>query len=205
MIKREVIKKLMEKFDGFQKEAKSMIGDVSSIIKKLEKTLEIDSKSFHEGIPYVDLGLPSGTMWAECNIGSKVINDSGDYIRLEMWRHRDSIAKCSCGGFWGIPWTLDYEELINYCTWEWITQNGVKGYKVTGPNGNSIFLPAGGFLRQFSDKIDSWNTEGCYWLCCGNSRHQFRFCDKKHFIELSDGHKTMLACNIRPVFRQWVM
>ena len=37
------------------------------------------------------------------------------------------------------------EELINKCKWEWGTYNNTKGYKVTGPNGNSIFLPAGGY------------------------------------------------------------
>ena len=46
--------------------------------------------------------------------------------------------------------TLDeQEELLSKCTWTWTTQNGVNGYKVTGPNGNSIFLPATGwFLRN---------------------------------------------------------
>ena len=43
-----------------------------------------------------------------------------------------------------MPTKAELEELENRCTWKWTTPNGVKGYKVTGPNGNSIFLPAAG-------------------------------------------------------------
>ena len=51
------------------------------------------------------------------------------------------------------------EELINECYWEWVTVNDAKGYMVTGPNGNSIFLPAGG--KKFG-KLKQ-ELEGCYW------------------------------------------
>ena len=44
-----------------------------------------------------------------------------------------------------MPTKWELEELEDKCTWTWTSQSGVKGYKVTGPNGNSIFLPAAGF------------------------------------------------------------
>jgi hypothetical protein len=43
-----------------------------------------------------------------------------------------------------MPRKSEMEELLNNCTWEWATLNGVKGFNVTGPNGNSIFLPTVG-------------------------------------------------------------
>ena len=50
-------------------------------------------------------------------------------------------ATTNWGGDWRMPTSTEIEELIRYCTWEWQTVNGVKGYRVTGANGNSIFLP----------------------------------------------------------------
>ena len=41
-------------------------------------------------------------------------------------------------------------ELFDNCTSEWTTLNGVNGYKFTGPNGNSIFLPAAGYRWEDS-------------------------------------------------------
>ena len=42
-----------------------------------------------------------------------------------------------------MPNRANTKELINECTWNWSTKNGISGYKVTGPNGNWIFIPAG--------------------------------------------------------------
>ena len=63
---------------------------------------------------------------------------------------------------WGSPWRLptkvEFEELKAQCTWEWTTYDGGKeGYKVTGPNGNAIFLPSKGF---YSSNGEIW---GYHW------------------------------------------
>ena len=60
-----------------------------------------------------------------------------------------------------MPTLEEQEELVNNCTWTWTTQNGVNGYKVTGPNGNSIFLPAAGYL--YEGTLDSAGSYGYYW------------------------------------------
>jgi len=57
----------------------------------------------------------------------------------------DDVAHVKFGGEWRIPTKDEWTELFTKCTWTWITQNGVNGEKVTGPNGNSIFLPAAGY------------------------------------------------------------
>ena len=62
---------------------------------------------------------------------------------------------------WGDDWRMPTEEelyeLLSFCSWQWITINGVNGYKVVGPNGNSIFLPAAGTSNS------EHNECGCYW------------------------------------------
>lgn len=54
-------------------------------------------------------------------------------------------ARAKWGGSWRMPTKEELEELEENCRWKWTTQNGVKGHKVTGSNGNSIFLPAAGY------------------------------------------------------------
>ena len=54
-------------------------------------------------------------------------------------------ATANCGGSWRMPTRDGLNELKTKCTWTWTTQNSVNGYKVTGPSGASIFLPAASF------------------------------------------------------------
>lgn len=60
----------------------------------------------------------------------------------------DDVAHVKLGGSWRMPTLDEIEELCNECTWTSTTYNGVKGQLVTGPNGNSIFLPAAGYCRN---------------------------------------------------------
>ena len=147
----------------------------------------------------VDLGLPSGTLWATCNIGAESPEQYGDYFawgetapkdvyewRNYQWAHweydtisenfyrlveetwykyyfdywtedaavkgdnkaelepEDDAAYVNWGSKWRTPTLEQLNELVNKCDWQWTTRNGVKGYLVTGLNGNSIFLPASG-------------------------------------------------------------
>ena len=73
----------------------------------------------------------------------------------------DDAAHVNWGGTWRMPTKAEQVELCNNCTWDWITQNGVKGYKVTGPNGNSIFLPAAGYMR--GGTLNDAGSSGSYW------------------------------------------
>lgn len=56
----------------------------------------------------------------------------------------DDAATANWGSNWRMPTKEEMNELYNNCTHEWTTQNGVTGRKFTGPNSNSIFLPAAG-------------------------------------------------------------
>lgn len=65
------------------------------------------------------------------------------------------------GGDWRMPTLEESIELLDKCTWEWTSVNGVNGQKITGPNGNSIFLPAAGYRRD--EVVKNSGSYGCYW------------------------------------------
>ncbi len=73
----------------------------------------------------------------------------------------DDAAIANWGGAWRMPTTEEQDELREKCTWTWTTQNGVNGYKVTGPNGNSIFLPAAGYM--YDSSLYNAGSLGFYW------------------------------------------
>lgn len=77
-------------------------------------------------------------------------------------------ASAAWGGTWRMPTKAECAELLDKCTWTWSNRSGVNGYIVTGPSGNTIFLPASG-QREGSEASDvgSW---GCYWSATLNHR-----------------------------------
>ncbi len=144
------------------------------------------------GHEYVDLGLPSGLKWATCNVGANKPEDYGSYFAWGETATKSSYkennsktygksfsdiggksqydaARANWGGTWRMPTKAELEELENKCTWKWTTQNGVKGYKVTGPNGNSIFLPAAG--RRYGSSLYYAGERGNYWSSTSNESY----------------------------------
>ena len=83
------------------------------------------------------------------NIGSNISGTSYD------------VAHVKWGGSWRMPTLSEIQELFFKCSWEWTTVNGVSGQKVTGPNGNSIFLPAAG--RRGGPEVYDRGSNGNYW------------------------------------------
>ena len=76
----------------------------------------------------------------------------------------DDAAAVNWGGKWRMPTQAELAELSDKCTWEWKEEGeyatgSLAGYLVTGPNGNSIFLPAAGY-RWYSGLLGSG---GYYW------------------------------------------
>ena len=149
----------------------------------------------------VDLGLPSGTLWADRNVGADSPEAYGDYFAwgevtpkseynwsTYKWCNgsdntltkyctyssngtvdnkttldlEDDAAYVNMGSEWRVPTRAEQDELRNNCTWTWTTQNGVNGYKVTGKNGNSLFLPAAGYCN--SSGLSYTGSDALYWL-----------------------------------------
>ena len=86
---------------------------------------------------------------------------------------RYDAAAVNWGGGWRMPTKAEYNELLNNCTWTWTTQNGVKGYKIKGPNGNSIFLPAAGYRSRSS--LYNAGSGGSYWSSTPNDDDYFAY------------------------------
>ena len=171
----------------------------------------------------IDLGLPSGTKWANMNVGASTPEDYGGYYAWGETEEKDNyswstykwckgsydsmtkycdnsdygtvdykttldpqddVAHVKWGGTWRMPTKAEQDELRNNCTWTWTTQNGVNGYKVTGPNGNSIFLPAAGY-RIGTGVGDNRGSSGYYW----SSSLYSNVSDYAFYLEFfSDGH-----------------
>lgn len=129
------------------------------------------------GHEYVDLGL--SVKWATCNVGAELPSDNGNhYFWGETAPQGKEWRKCQTVGMelddiggtsrdiarvkWGKPWRMPTEgeirELMDLCKWCWTKVNGHKGYIVTGPNGNSIFLPAD--AHGMAPDVDGF---GCIW------------------------------------------
>ncbi|MDY6035854.1 MAG: hypothetical protein SPI67_00035 [Paludibacteraceae bacterium] len=73
----------------------------------------------------------------------------------------DDAARANWGGSWRMPTDAEWQELRDNCTWTWKTLNGINGFEVKGPNGNSIFLPAAGY--RGNDDLYSAGDFGHYW------------------------------------------
>ena len=73
----------------------------------------------------------------------------------------DDAAYVNWGSSWRMPTKEQYQELCEQCTWTWTTQNGVNGQLVTGPNGNTIFLPAAGLRWNVS--LFEAGSKGGFW------------------------------------------
>ena len=163
-------------------EAKAKAEHEARLKAEAEARLEREAaeKAKYNGHEYVDLGL--SVKWATCNVGANKPEDYGNYYAWgetstkstysesnTCGKHMYDIkgnsqydaARANWGGTWRLPTKAELEELNNKCTWKWTTQNGVNGYKVVGPNGNSIFLPAAGC--RFKSSLYDAGSDGCYW------------------------------------------
>ena len=99
----------------------------------------------------------SATMLNKYNVDSEYGTLVDNKITLEL---ADDAAQANWGGSWRIPTYLEWDELLKKCTWTWTTRNGIDGYLVTGPNGNSIFLPAASF--RYETTIELFGLMGFY-------------------------------------------
>lgn len=151
---------------------------------------------------YVDLGLPSGTLWATQNVGATTPQEKGNSYK---WGATE-VGGASYNGFedisgtqydaatanwnsdWRMPTREQMIELHEKCTWEY---EGT-GYRVIGPNKNEIFLPN-------TEPVHI--TEGyysCYWtsqpISPGSVALRFNNGIHELYIISKDN-----ACAIRPV------
>lgn len=143
------------------------------------------------GHKFINLGLPSGLLWAETNVGASTPYADGDYYAwgetqtksdyswdTYKWGNSptkynssdgkttleasDDVATVKWGKECRMPSRAEFQELCNKCDWTWKSNyNGASGYLVKGPNNQTIFLPASG-CRSHGD-LSNHGSRGCYW------------------------------------------
>lgn len=138
---------------------------------------------------FIDLGL--SVNWATFNIGTTKYSPQspGEYFawgetvarrefvqnyylepkqghyyegKLSVLESCDDAATVLWDKDWRLPTKEEFQELIDKCEWEWMEQSYHWGYKVTGQNGNSIFLPAGGMMRRKTEYVN-YESGLYYW------------------------------------------
>ena len=196
------------------------------------------------GHNYVDLGLPSGTLWATTNVGANSPEDYGGYYAWGETETKDEYtwsnyrycngsestltkycnnASYGDGGFtdthtvldasddaatasWGSDWRMptndEFEELISNCTITWTTQNSVNGRLFTGPNGNSIFLPAAGIYSD--SELDYVGSNGLYWSSSLNTNYAnyaWQLSSSSNSYSMVYGNRYY-GQSVRPVYKE---
>lgn len=195
--------------------------ELSSMLMGQESILWFTRISSHE---CVDLGLPSGLKWATCNVGADNPEDYGDYFawgetetkseyvgsNRKTWnknigdisgKEEYDVARKQWGITWRMPTEKEFEELLNECKWHWIKNNGKNGFKVTGSNGNSIFLPAAG-CRRGGSSLRNAGADGRYWSSTpyksdSNYAHRLFFNGNAHYVDWSGLRRD--GQSVRPV------
>lgn len=121
-------------------EAEKKLNDDSAVLN----TVKLTKDTFNpETFTFIDLGLPSGRLWAKENAPGHYTFDEAVDTFGEL-----------------LPKDLAMEELIKECKCTWDDEK--RGLDITGPNGNSIFLPAAGYTWQSSD-VKAKDQNGGYW------------------------------------------
>lgn len=211
------------------------------------KTLESnigggDHSGSYNGHDYIDLGLPSGIMWASCNVGADNPEGYGDYFawgetqpkttytwatyqycngedhkltkycnmasfgnegytdNYTVLRSDDDAATVNWGDRWSTPTNSQWQELWANTTNRWTTQNGINGRLITGRNGNSIFLPAGGYY--WIESLNRVGADGNYWSSSldtsgPNNALSIKFYTGNHS---SGPYDRSVGYSVRPVF-----
>lgn len=137
------------------------------------------------GHEWVDMGLPSGTKWATCNVGATSPEQPGKHYAWGEVTTKSTytegtskfyeksasdisgnknydVATLKWGDGWRMPTEEEFKELIDYCNWKYVQKNGRWGVELTHyKNGIKIFLPATGAMD--GTKRDEPNGCGMYW------------------------------------------
>ena len=187
---------------------------------------------------YVDLGLPSGILWATCNVGASKPEDIGYFFSWGEIKPKseyswetyelcngsndslikycsdsyygivdyktildksDDAANANWGGDWRMPTSEEQDELLRECTTTWESKNGIEGYTFTGPNGNSIFLPAANFR---SSDLHLMGSYGCYWsssLSNNYSDNAYALYFNSEYLNFSSDYIRKDGLSVRPV------
>ncbi len=135
---------------------------------------------------YVDLGLPSGTLW-------KTVNETNPNDENDFYTYEEAINKYGDK----LPTKEQLLELKNYCEWAW--DETKKGYVVTGRNGNAIFLSARGWC-SCNQLVSHVGCYSYYWSSTSNdSSNAYYLCTGSGGLSMINGRRC-LGLSVRLVY-----
>ncbi len=162
---------------------------------------EVEPKEKYDWKTYLYCKGTSTTMTKYCgdsNYGYNGFTDNKIVLEPE-----DDAATANWGGAWRMPTDAEMTELREQCTWTWTTQNGVNGYKVVGQNGNSIFLPAAGYMQDaFLPSVGSYGDYSSSSLSSSRSYDVYRiYFDSSSVLRAGNGdyYGRRYGLSVRPV------
>jgi hypothetical protein len=156
---------------------------------KVQAISPVPLKGELNGHSWVDLGLPSGTKWATYNVGTKEIHGVGTRIawgeiatkktfspsayslnNVELPSYagdaKYDLATAKWGEGWYTPTKEQWDELIEYCDWDYVMINGINGVIFTSKKTyNYIFLPSTGYTDDETYKLKYTTYNLAYWSC----------------------------------------
>lgn len=180
-----------------------------------ERCFTTPEAEFNPDEDLVDLGL--STKWAKYNVGATKATELGglfgfgdmtgfqtsldldNYASADIYKTDRDVANKVYGSWVTMPTIDEFEELFTECKKEWVEEDGVAGYKFTGPNGNSIFLPAAGSRTQGTVSGEGLNG---YYLSGSINATDNKFAMAYSFDQNSNRRTTTpvyQALAIRPV------
>lgn len=147
----------------------------TSLGAQTDPCIHFNAHTIDTDYPYVDLDLPSGTLWASMNVGAGCETEIGSYFTWADITAREGTynfsptnysssaaanynqdivkgnaydaAAQNWGPNWCMPTKTQMEELKNYCNYQWATIDGVSGLQFSSKKDPSkyIFFPASGY------------------------------------------------------------
>lgn len=220
MLRRILYTFIFVMFISFAVSAQGKIERPSSSSKSAKTTGTLN------GHNYVDLGLPSGTKWATCNIGTDKFDYYGDYFVWGnprvitndnvSWNLRPQYygqssfsglaeydpARALWGGRWQTPSKEAFEELVEYCTFTWTDEYDGGVWAQSKRNGEKIYFPASGGCSG-TQGYDYAGIVGLYWTSISaptESTYGDKITDFAFCFQLTQSDSSL--CKIRTEPRQ---
>lgn len=143
----------------------------------------------------------NGAVFSKYNFDPSM-SQTGNPDNLYILESVDDLASVTFGKDWRIPTDEETTELRERCTFVWADCNGMEGYEVIGPNGNSIFLPAGGFYVD--GNLALYGSNGCFWTSSLSTNNPIRAYELTYYrgAQIRGSSFRYYGENVRPVLAE---
>lgn len=163
----------------------SLIAAFKMFVAKTKKSDSNNLKIDITTLKFVDLGLPSGKLWASENVKNE--NDDETFFTFD-----ESVNTFGNN----LPSRENWKELFDNCSYKWDKKK--KGFDITGPNGNSIFLPAAGYRGGLG--VYNVGSFGFYWSSSVTNEGNAYYIDFRNIpLNPQNGANRFLGFSVRLV------